>query len=69
MLLLNRFKVNYISGNNHNTFETRFSSYLFAYVPAQIVHATSLGTSIATVCTEVASVHAHGQLDTRLDLD
>jgi len=69
MLLLNRFKVNYISGNKQNTFKTRFSSYLFAYAPAQIVHAAPLGTSIANVCTKVASVHAYGQLDTRLDLD
>lgn len=69
MLLLNRLKVNCISGNNCNTFRTKFSSYLFACVPAQIVRSASLGTSIAIVCTEVASVHTHCQLATRLDLD
>lgn len=64
MLLLNRFRVSYISSNNHNTFKTRFSSYLLAYAPAKIVRVPSLGTGVATLCTEVASVHAHGQLDT-----
>jgi len=65
---IKEFKVNYISGNNHKVFRTRFSSYTFAYVPAQIMHTMSLGANTATVSTELASVHAHGQLDPRLGL-